>query len=428
MTLFRPEAVQARSQQWLGSVRLAQSVPAWLGSGVAILLAGSLLAYVFVGTYARKAHVSGLLAPRGGELNITAPVAGRVAEVRVKEGQSVAAGDVLLILDTDRAAAMVGPVGEQGAVGDTAAIVAQQLVLRRQAILNERQARVGQVDTRTRAIQDRLSTLNSELAMLADEVALQSQRKQLAQRSLQRYEDLVKADFVSPVQVQAQQEGLIDQDARLRSLERASLTLQRERKGLLADLQQNDADLATVMASAERDLLSLDQEATENMARRTTVVVAPGAGAVSALAISTGQWAAAGQSLAAVQPSGAPLEAQLYAPSRTAGFVAPGQVALLRYAAYPYQKFGLQTGKVVSISSSAFAPSDLPPPLQGQFGRQSTEALYRITLELEAQHITIYGQPRPLKSGMSLEAYIVQDRRRIVEWILEPLYAAAQRS
>ena len=136
----------------------------------------------------------------------------------------------------------------------------------------------------------------------------------------------------------------------------------------------------------------------------------------------------AGQSLAALQPKDSALEAQLYAPSRTAGFVVVGQSVLIRYAAYPYQKFGLQSGRVAAVSQSAFASSDLPPALQTQFGRQGTEALYRVTVALDSQSIATYGEARPLKAGMALEADIVQDRRTIIEWMLEPLFAAAQRT
>jgi multidrug efflux pump subunit AcrA (membrane-fusion protein) len=124
----------------------------------------------------------------------------------------------------------------------------------------------------------------------------------------------------------------------------------------------------------------------------------------------------------------APLEALLFAPSRTAGFVVPGQRVLLRYAAYPYQKFGLQSGRVVSVSQSAFAPSDLSPGLQTQFGHQSNETLYRVTVALDSQSIATYGDVRLLKAGMALDADIVQDRRRIIEWMLEPIFAAAKRA
>lgn len=425
MKLFRDEVAAAQAGRWLGSVQLAQSVPFWIGSLVALILAVSLLAYGFFGTYASKAHVNGVLAAQGGEINLAAPAAGRIAQLRVKEGQTVRKGEVLMVLDTDRTTVTLGGAG---GVGDTAALVSRQLELRRLALINERSARETQSKVHIRSVQDRLANIDNELAKLDDEVALQVRRRELAEHSVKRYEELVTANFVSPIQAQTQQEGLLDQDSRLRALERTRLNLRREKTGLIAEQRQISADLATMMASAQRELVSLDQEGTENTARRTSVVVAPGAGVISALAIGLGQSISIGQNLAAIQPQNAPLEALLFAPSRTAGFVAAGQEVRLRYAAFPYQKFGLQTGKVAQISQSAFAPSDLPPALQAQFGRQSTEALYKVTVVIDAQSINTFGDVRPLKAGMALEADIVQDRRTIIEWLLEPLFAAAKRA
>lgn len=423
--LFRPEVMQARAGHWVGSVHLAQSVPFWSACLVALALAGTLIAYGVLGTYARKAHVSGVLAPQGGEVNIAASVAGRVLELRVKEGQTVAAGEILLVLDTDRATTMAG---EKGGTGDTAALVGRQIEIRRTALAAERALRESQAQARRQSIRDRLPTLDNELRKLDDEIVLQGRRKELAEKSVKRFEDLATSMFVSPVQVQNQQEALIDQDARFRALERAKLTLRRERAGLAAEERQIATQLATELSAVDRELAALDQESAENAARRTTVVVAPRAGNVSAISIGPGQFVAAGQSLAALQPKDTALEAQLYAPSRTAGFVAAGQAVLIRYAAYPYQKFGLQSGKVSAVSHSAFAPSDLPPALQSQIGRQTTEALYRVSVALDSQNIATYGETRPLKAGMALEADIVQDRRTIIEWMLEPLFAAAMRT
>lgn len=425
MSLFRPEALAARADQRFGAVSPANALRVWVACAVAVGLAAALVAFVVLGSYARKAHVQGLLAPQGGEVNIAATATGRVVSLRVREGQWVAAGDVLMVIDTDRAA-LVGN-GVDG-VAQAAALVARQLVLRREAVAQDRSARRSQADLRLNTVQERLRTLDGELAKLNDEVALQSRRRDLAARSVRRYEELVEAEFVSPIQVQSQQEALLDQDGRLRALERASLSLQRERAALVAERQQIGADQANLGATAERELLALEQEATENTARRTSVVVAPKAGLLSALTIGPGQWITAGQTLAAIQPADQPLQAQLYAPSHTAGFVAVGQAVLLRYGAFPYQKFGLQSGRVVAVSHSAVAPADLSPGLQAQFARPGAEALYRISVALDAQSIQAYGAAHPLKAGMALEADIVQDRRRIIEWMLEPLFAAARRS
>ena len=91
---------------------------------MALILAVSLLAYGFFGTYASKAHVNGVLAAQGGEINLAAPAAGRIAQLRVKEGQTVRKGEVLMVLDTDRTTVTLGGAG---GVGDTAALVSRQL-------------------------------------------------------------------------------------------------------------------------------------------------------------------------------------------------------------------------------------------------------------------------------------------------------------
>ena len=56
-------------------------------------------------------------------------------------------------------------------------------------------------------------------------------------------------------------------------------------------------------------------------------------------------------------PSDSDLQAELYAPSRAAGFLGVGQEVLLRYEAYPYQKFGHYRGRVSAVSQTALAPT-----------------------------------------------------------------------
>jgi multidrug efflux pump subunit AcrA (membrane-fusion protein) len=123
------------------------------------------------------------------------------------------------------------------------------------------------------------------------------------------------------------------------------------------------------------------------------------------------------------------LEAQLYAPSRTAGFVRVGQTVWVRYAAYPYQKFGMAEGQVTRVSQTPIAAADLPAG-QGQAlltAAQANEPLYRISVSLKKQAITTYGNTQTLKAGMALDADVLQDRRAVWEWLLEPVLATGTR-
>ena len=172
-------------------------------------------------------------------------------------------------------------------------------------------------------------------------------------------------------------------------------------------------------------LAGLAQERSENEARRTTVVTAPYAATITGIVAHAGQVIGAGGLLATLIPDGASLEAQLFASTRQAGFVARGQKVRLRYAAYPYQKFGMGEGVVETIEKSPYAPQELPTQVIATLGAgalQGAEPVYRVVVKLDAQTIDTYGQSQPLKSGMVFDADVIQDTRRLYEWLLEPVY------
>ena len=418
MSLFRPEALEAKSHQAFGNLRLGRSLAGWLITAVVVSLAVALVTYGLVGEASRKTRVIGLLLPTGGAINLTAPVGGRLQRIAASEGQSVQVGDILFVIDLDH----------QSGSGVTAALVASQVQARIASMADERRQRQTQSSLRREALTERLRNLGGERAKLDDEVALQSRRKALAQSALAQQENLAAARFISSAHLNQSKEQLIDQDARFASLERQRLALKRDQIALSAELAQIDGQLANELASLDRAVAVLEQELAENAARREMVITASDNGRVTASPHSVGQSVQAGQSLATLQPAGTELEAQLYAPSRAIGFVQAGQAAQLRLDAYPYQKFGLQHATVASVSESALAPNELPPAVQARYGsRLSGEALYRITLRLARQSIAVYGKEEALKSGLAVEADIVQERRRIVEWMFEPILAFAAR-
>jgi membrane fusion protein len=46
-----------------------------------------------------------------------------------------------------------------------------------------------------------------------------------------------------------------------------------------------------------------------------------------------------------------------------------------------------------------------------------------VTVRLAQQAITAYGKPEQLKPGMLLEADVLGEKRRLIEWVFEPLYS-----
>jgi len=429
MTLFREEVSAAQTAQWLGSVRLHRPLSFSMVTASALGIALLLVAFAAWGEVNRKAHLSGLLVPTMGTLNITAPQAGTVVQLPVTEGQTVQAGDVLLVLNAERSSL------RNGVADDTVARVAQQIEARQQTISTERTLRELQSSQRASVLQDRMRTLQAELRQSTEECSLQERRVQLAQTTLVRNEQLAKDGFVSAAQVQTRQEERIDAEARLQSAQRTRLALQHDLQALKGEHDALAAQLKAEVNQLERSRASLEQEATENTARKSMVITAPYAGQVTALGLQPGQSVQGGQTLLTLLPQAASgsatpahLQAHLYAPSHTAGFVRPGQTVYLRYAAYPYQKFGLYEGRITAVSSTPFAPNELPLNLAQQLVSQagSNEALYRINVQLDDQSIQAYGENVALKPGLTLEADVLQERRKVWEWVLEPVLAARQ--
>ncbi len=419
-SLFRPEALDAHSDQPLGSIRLAQPIGHRAAALLAIAIVATIVAFAILGTYTRRATVPGLLEPAGGSLRLTAPAPGTVSAIRVVEGQRVAAGEPLFVLSGER----------RSASGQTGASIATQLDGRAAALDRDGRLVDERLALHVRSVDQRLAAIDAEIARLDHEMAIHAARRRLAQRSVERYEALAATGFVAPAQAQAKQDELLVLEAGGDAYARQRSLLARERSGLASQRAESRMQAETERAEIGRQRAALAQERAENDARRTTVVVAPHDGDVTAIAARPGQVVGAGALLATLMPADAALEAELFVSTRQSGFVATGQAVHLRFAAYPYQKFGMGDGVVASIESGPYAPQELPPQVAAVLGGaalQGAEPVYRVVVRLDRQTIRVYGRDRPLRPGLLLEADIVEDRRRLFEWLLEPIYGLVGR-
>jgi membrane fusion protein len=408
----------------MGPIHLAHHPRFSVVAGMALLLAGALLAYGAWGEVARKVRVPGVLMPQWGTVELSPAISGVLLEQRVKEGDWVEQGQVLFVLNTDKISAE----------GSTASLLASHLAQRQSTLLAERGSRVAQNRQREAHLTDRIRSLSLETAQAAQEHALAKRRVELAQKTSGRFEQMAAQGFVSDIQAQGKQEELIDLQSRLENTLRSGSALAREQNLAQADLAHLQKQLAIDLLQIDRSLASLAQETAEVQSRKTSSVLAPQAGQVSTVHLSLGAMAQSGQTIASMVPHASPLApdpsahtlvAALFAPTRTAGFIQPGQEVWLRLAAYPYQKFGLARGRVLKVSGTPIAPQDLP---HGQgtalmASTQSNEPLYRIHVELASQHVMAFGEARPLRPGMTLEADVIHDVRGIWEWVFEPLLA-----
>jgi len=75
------------------------------------------------------------------------------------------------------------------------------------------------------------------------------------------------------------------------------------------------------------------------------------------------------------------------------------------------------------VSRTALPPAEIANFMAGNQQAQQGEPLYRITVDVPKQSVTAYGKSHPLQAGMLLDADVMQERRHLYEWVLEPLFS-----
>ncbi|HTT40715.1 MAG TPA: HlyD family efflux transporter periplasmic adaptor subunit [Burkholderiales bacterium] len=410
--LFRTEALEARHDALQGGVLVASPPTLRLLVLSALAVALALVAYAFWGQYTRKEHVSGYLAPTLGLIKIYTPQAGTVLEKRVSEGQHVKQGEALLVVSSERATA---------ATAAAEATMLRELAARRDSLRRE-QSKQAEIDKLAAAtVADRIRGLEAELAQARVQRDIQRSRVASAERTLARNAKLVAAHFVSEAAAQQKQEELLEQRGQLAGMERTITALTRDLHAAQLDLAASEPRRANNAATLERQISEIDQQLTEGDARREVVLTAPADGTVTTVLAEAGQAVKPDAPLLSILPAGAALEARLLVPTRAAGFIRPEQEVAVRYQAFPYQRFGAHIGRVTKVGRTVIQPNEtsLPLPLQ--------EPVYLVTVRLPAQAVHAYGQDIALQAGMVLDADVRIDRRRLIEWVFDPVLSITGR-
>lgn len=414
MPLFREESEQARANAWLGRVVLTRPMSfTFFTAGAGIIVA--VLAALFVaGEYTRKARVTGMLAPVNGIVKIVASQAGVVQAVAVKEGMRVPDEAPILTIADVRA----GPLNES-----VANAISAKLAQRNRALVAQREHALEAMRSEQSALSRRRVALDRELSLLEGELATQGQRAMLARQALERSLGLESTGFVSAAAVDRERDATLEHVLRMDSLRRARIALNREAEATDLEAKSAFSRSQSQVSAIDLQIAALDQERIERQSQYSATVAAPTAGTITAILVEPGQAIMPGTVVATMIATDATLEVHLFAPSRSIGFVRAGQEVQLRFVAFPHQKFGLHAARITAVAANPLAPAELgyvPPD-------GNREPVYRIKAQLAEQTIAVYGRREALQAGMQVDADIHLDRRRLIEWIFEPVLGLAGR-
>lgn len=409
--LFRDEAVNAKKSQAVGDILLAR--PLSLSFLTCFFLAIVLVAVSFItlGEFTRKQRVVGRVVSIKGIVKIYSPAAGTVVRRFIKEGDIVYEGQPLYIISVDR------PTMK----GGTQISIGERIASKRVSLIEELRIQKVMVREEEDALRRKLGDLHGQLESLNHEIATQYRRLELSKATLQKFHELLESNFISHLQVTERESDTLDHQSKYQALIRARLDLIAQIASATSNLRNAPLAAKNRISNIERGISTVEQESIENEARREIVVVATQAGRIGISVAELGQMVSTSIPMLTILPQDGNFEVHLFVPSKAIGFIKDKDRVLLRFESFPYQKFGQYGGAVARISKTVLTPNEL------QVMNLPTEAVYRVGVTLDMQTVMAYGKAVDLQEGMVVDADVLLDRRKIYEWLLEPLYSLSGR-
>ncbi len=229
-----------------------------------------------------------------------------------------------------------------------------------------------------------LSLARQQIATLEQQLVLAKNRAGSARDHLNKYQQLYEEKYVSQGEYQGAYDFYMEREIEQKSIEQ--------------QLIHAKSSLEHTVIAAEDGLVS-------------NVIAVPGDRVTMDKALCT------------IIPEGAVLEGNMFVHSRDIGFVRVGQTILLKYDAYPYQNFGLYKGTIVNIAESSLSQKEYDfPVLPNADNPYIMDSYYRVIVKLDKQTVKAYGKLSNLNAGMTFIGEIIGEKRKIWQWILEPIY------
>jgi hemolysin D len=417
----------------------------------------------------------GRLEPKGATIRLDAKSTGTVVAVRVKEGESVQKGQVLLELESDvlrtdlqqAQAKLSGQVNRltqneliKNQVVSSLAVQTQQ----NQAQRSEKQAQVAQAKQSLSSTQisaplqkaEKLAEVEKAEASLDDarralEVAKEGHQENLAE--VERYRKLWEAGVIPEIKVVEVQklaneshnvliraEGAVHDAEKLlqgqrKTYEKLKQQIQAEQIQTKLRLQEQQGNQQSIEQGGELTLSKNQQQLDDLEAQLTTlkseikqtqkqiqslsiqleqrVVRSPENGVIFQLPIKKAQsFIQPGQLVAQIAPQGLPLILKAQVSSQQTGQMKVGMPVKLKFDAYPFQDYGVVPGRLNWISPDSKTID------QGQ--GQGQAEVFELEITLEQTYIENANKRVQLTPGQSATAETIIRQRRIIDFILDP--------
>ncbi len=380
----------------------------------------------------------GRIIPSGRVKTVQPLEAGVVKTIHVLEGQQVAAGELLIELDTTETAAEVQRLQQarQALWGDRQRLQASLKALSMDCgaavdcpvplldcpagtahcTLNQQRLRqsLNEYRARLQALQDQAAEKRAAHVGLGRRIALLDAILPLITERAQAQQALYRKHLGARVAWLELEQQRIEQDKQ-RDILRARLAessagigaVEAQIRGMQARFE---GDILRQLNEVERRLESLAQELRKAGQRnRLQRLRAPIAGTVQQLAVHTlGGVVTPAQELLKIVPRDESLRVEAWVRNQDIGHIRPGQAAEIKIAAFPFTRYGTLAGRVTRVSSDAVTD-------------EQRGLAYLAQVAMDSSTLRVDGRTLKLGPGMAVTVEVREGRRRIMEFLLDPL-------
>lgn len=409
--LFRQQAIEHQQDRLYGDVILVPRLSHTLIISILLFWLFITIVWLSACTYARKETVSGWVEPPSGIVRIYPEDTGLINKIYVAEGELVVAGQRLMTISSDRILATGVPLESQ--------MLDEYKSL--QARLSEQLLRTTSIfDRKKDNLQERIIAAKLELEMVEKQLNTAQDRRALAQKQVQRHQNLMKQNYISSREL----DNATEQELSLESDWQALMRSKIEQKNLIEQLKTElillPEERANALNELTKEIGEINLQVMGVNGQRSRTISAAKDGVVTNLQAIEGQQVTPESKipLLTLLPTDINLNVHLLVPVRAVGFVEPGQRLDVRFDAFPYQKFGLYDGEIKSVTKTLLLPNELSnSPIA------LNEPAYRVVATLKQSYVHAYGKDFPLKPGMTLSADVRLGDRTLMQWFLDPIYS-----
>ncbi len=266
------------------------------------------------------------------------------------------------------------------------------------------------------SIQHKIEMFNRQRVKSSRQLVLENEILDSINSEMKRTELLVQKNLISRSSFDLKRQAVLKQKAKIIDLNNSIEQLANQLIQLPTDISILELQREQQLYDFNREINNIEKNEINLLAEQNYIVKTEVNSIVTHVLVKQGQFINAGQPLLTLRPEHSDLNAELYIPSHSIGLIEAGQSVMLRYDAFPYERYGTFKGELQNISQSVVAPNQLRNSLT------NNESVYQATVKLDQQFVSAYGRQIKLTPEMTLTADIQLDTVPLYRLLLEPIY------